>query len=285
MAGPPNDVPASELFLALQAQPRPSEVVPFPRRTASGKAIDNIRLEVLSSDEHDIARLQAKKTVKAKHKLTDDDLKDPLTAAVLGDAVARELLAMAAKQVEPAVGSEEHDKKFYPRVFPDASSIGGTLSADEVAVLFSGYLLVQHKFGPFEKTIQTEQELSAWIKRLVEGAAEHPLRQLSLVHWAEAASLLAVRAYTLSVILDCLFESLPTSLQSALATYSLGTGFFGKPAAGTPETGSESSESLKLKEAPITAEEAQAFALTLREKPDIERGILGALDGLERDED
>jgi hypothetical protein len=283
MSGPPEDLSPGELFLKLQERPRPSDVVPFPRRTESGKAIDNIRIAVLSGEDHDLARIEARKFVKTKYKLTDEDLKDPLVAAVQGDAVARELLAMACLQEKPAPGSEGHEREFYPRAFPDGPSVGKALGADEVAVLFSNYLLVQHKYGPFEKTIQSEQELSAWIKRLVEGAAEHPLRHLSLVQWAEAASLLAVRAYTLSVILESLFESLPTTLKSRLGSFSLGTGFFGRPAADSPPIGSESSGALKLSDVPITREEAEALALALREKPDVESNIMGALDALERD--
>jgi hypothetical protein len=174
MSGPPEDLSPGELFLKLQERPRPSDVVPFPRRTESGKAVDNIRIAVLSGEDHDLARIEARKFVKTKYKLTDEDLKDPLVSAVQGDAVARELLAMACVQEKPAPGSEGHEREFYPRVFPDGPSVGKALGADEVAVLFSNYLLVQHKYGPFEKTIQSEPDVESNIMGALDALERDP---------------------------------------------------------------------------------------------------------------
>lgn len=278
MPGPPEDVSPSDLFLKLQEAPRPTELVDFPRRTPDGKPIGKTRIQVLRSEDHDVARLRAKAAVKARHKLTDADLQDEAGAAVLRDAAAREILAMACC-VEKNLGSE--DKPYYPLAFPDADGIGKFVSADELAVLFEAYRLVQAKYGPFEKTVQTEEELSAWIKRLVEGAAEFPLQQLSSVHWAELAFLLAVRAYTLSRILESLHSSLPPTLQSRLGTYSLGTGFFGAPVAATSPDGTATSPSdtrLKIHDVTITTEDARDMAAKIKA---VEENALAALDEAE----
>lgn len=289
MPGPPPDVPAAELFQKLQETPRPSEVVNFPRRTATGKPIDTTRIQVLKAEDHDKARIRAVQRVKAEHKVTEDDLKHPMVDAVVRDYAAREVLQMACLS-EKSHG-EHGGKPFFPLVFRDAKDIGEMLSGEEVAVLFQAYLLVQAKYGPFERNVQTEQDLSDWIKRLVEGAREYPLQHLSSAHWAELASFLARRAHTLSVILECLLPSLPPTLKSRLASFSLGTGFFGKPPASTPKTGSETSqgsgeeperdarEMLRLSGAPITVEEAAAMAGRLKEA---EAGVNAVLDEIEQ---
>ncbi len=279
MSGPPTDVPASELFLKLQEMPRPSEVIEFPRRTATGKSVGTIRIMVLANEDHDLARIAGRKVVKEKHKLTDAELQDAITSHVVGDAIARELLAMACR-TEENFGDER--KPSYPRIFPDGQTIGQLLSGDEVNALLTAYRAVQHKWGPFEGTIQTEEELSLWIKRLVEGAAEFPLKHLSSAHLEELPLLLAVRAYTLSVILDSLFSILPDTLKSSLRNYSLGTGYFGKPAATTPESGTGSSVVLKVSEKPITLEDAKRLAIELDSRPAITEEIEALFSDIER---
>ncbi|HEX5076804.1 MAG TPA: hypothetical protein VFW03_26590 [Gemmatimonadaceae bacterium] len=281
MPGPPEDVPASELFLKLQETPAPTEVVNFPRKTSDGKPIGTTRIRVLRGEDQEAARNRAKEYLKAKFKMTNEDLAVQPGASLLGDATAREILAMACL-TEKSHGGEAQGAPYYPLVFPNADAIGKLLSTDETAVLFQCYLLVQAKYGPFERNVQTEQDLSAWIKRLVEGAAEFPLRQLSSVQWAELASFLAQRAHTLSVILECLLPSLPPTLASRLATYSLGTGFFGRRASST-STGSDGTETsaseLKVSDIPITIEDAREMAAAMKVA---EESVLAELDEAER---
>lgn len=275
MAGPPTDVTPAELFTKIQEPPRPSEVVNFPRRTPDGKPVGTVRIQVLPMREHTRARKAALEKATSQHKLSREDRDSGLGLAIVNDAVACELLAVACR-TEQNHGNEE--KPFYPVIFPTAEAIADLLSADEIAVLFNCYLLVQAKWGPFEKTIQTEQELSEWIKRLVEGAAEFPLAQLSSAPSAELPSLLARRAYTLSVILESLFSSLPNILKSRLGIYSLGTGFFGLPAADTSEAPTGTSPSLRVADAEITIEDAKQFALQLKNS---ESAAIAALDAAE----
>jgi hypothetical protein len=146
--GPPKKVDASELFLKLMEAPRPSEVVDFPRLDRDGKPLFQIRIQVLRMDEHDQARIIAQQKLKAR-RIANEDLNSAAIKEVLGDAVAKELIAMACLTVDPMEGS---DPPVYGRVFRDGEDVG-KLSADEVLVLFNAYQLVQHKYGPFERTI------------------------------------------------------------------------------------------------------------------------------------
>lgn len=276
MSGPPEDVPASELFLKLQEMPHPSEVIPFPRKTIDGRPVGTVRIMALPDRDHDTARKRALKAAKEKLGLSQEDRNDPLGVALVSDAVARELLAIACRTEENR-GSEE--KPFYPVIFPSADKIGEILTANELAVLFNYYLLVQAKWGPYEKSIQSEQDLSAWIKRLAEGAAEFPLGALSSGQSAELPPLLARRALTLSVVLESLWPSLPPTLRSRLETYSIGTSFFGGPARDSSQDGSGTYPNLQVTEEPLTIEAGKLLAQRLAES---EAAALAALDEAER---
>lgn len=263
MAGPPEDVPASELFLALQ-QPRPSEVVKFPRKTLDGRAVGTVRILVLGMVEHDRARLAALEKVRKQHKLGIEETQSGMGKAILEDAAAREILAIACVGETPVAGSEDSHAPRYPRIFPDAESLNKTLSADEVAVLWNCYRLVQTKWGPFEKSIGPG-ELTQWIRRLVEGGAEFPLQFLSSVPLEDLASSLARRAYLLSVILGYLRPSLPPTLASRLESYCMDISSSGSLASSGPTDGSGISPSLKVADVEITIEDAQSMALLSKE--------------------
>ncbi|HET9413813.1 MAG TPA: hypothetical protein VFO74_06775 [Pseudolabrys sp.] len=278
MALPPEDVPASELFEKLQQTPRPSEVVAFPRRTRDGKPVGTVRIQVLGMRDHNLARSRAKKACEKAHGFTLADMESGIGAAILSDAVARELLAVACVTEDPIAGSAHTDKPAYARIFPSPESIDDVLSADELAVLFNCYLLVQTKWGPFEKTIQTEDELSSWVKRLVEGAREFPLSQMSSVHWADVASLLARRAFTLSATLESLSPSLPPTLRSRLETYSIGTSYFGQPATSESPSGTETSQNLLVAGVEITIQDAKEMALRMKDAEESANAALDAAD-------
>lgn len=241
MAGPPLDVPANELFLKLKARPRPSEEVEFPAFDEPGKP-GKIRIRVLSKDQQDRARIVAHKKVKenaAKYGLLNlnlTDMSSPAIEGVLSDLAACEALAMACQSVEPAPGYNADDPACqYLYVFPDGDSVGSTLSADEVAYLFSAYHIVQHKYGPHE-AICSEEDVNAWVRRLSEGAASYPFLRLSSPQWAELLTGLAKRLSTLSGILESEWESLPEHLRSQLQTFCLGTGSSSEVAESTSES-------------------------------------------------
>lgn len=225
MPGPPKNVESSELFQSLMAMPRPNEVVDFPRVDRRGKPVARIRIFVLSQADHETARRMALERLKKKG-LSVEDQRTALGESLSGDASAKEILAMACHE-EKFAGTE--DAPIYIRVFKDASEVE-QLSSDEVAALFNSYINVQYKYGPFDKTVTTEQELSDWIKRLKEGASSDPLVHVSLPALADLALRLAKRAWRLGAALESQWSNLPPSLVASLDGCSLGTGFFGEHA-------------------------------------------------------
>src|SRR5262249_4147901 len=141
MAGPLPSVPPSELFLKL-LEPQPSEVVDFPRRDASGRAIAQIRIQVLAQEDHDLARLDAHRKMKAQG-FDKDDLAGHTVSEVTGDSVARELLQKACLTVQGA-DFEDGKPPRYAHVFQNPEQLK-KLRPDEIAVLFSAFMLVQAK--------------------------------------------------------------------------------------------------------------------------------------------
>lgn len=216
------------------AMPRPNELVDFPRVDRRGKPVARIRIFVLSQADHDTARKMALERLKKKG-LSVDDQRTALGESLAGDASAKELLALACHE-EKFAGAE--DNPIYIRIFKDASEVE-QLTSDEVAALFNSYINVQYKYGPFDKTVTTEEELSDWIKRLKEGASSDPLVHFSLPALADLAFRLAKRALLLGDALESQWSSLPPSLVASLEGCSLGTGFFGEPA--TSSTGESDS--------------------------------------------
>lgn len=243
---PPKDVEPSELFQRLLERPRPAEVVPFPGLDWAGSR-GEVRIQVLAKEEHDRARLAAQHLVKKQAQkyglpaLTAADMNEEAVKGVVADLAACEVLAMACTQTKPFVGSQTEDnpKVNYPRIWADGEAVGRTLSADEVAFLFAAYTMVQHKFGPHEALLGTEDDINAWVKRLALGAADYPFLRLSSPQWVELLMGFATRLLDLSGVLESQWESLPQSLKSELQTYCLGTGSASEQPENAPQTGTE----------------------------------------------
>jgi hypothetical protein len=251
---PPTNVPASELFLKL-LEPEPSEEIDFPRYNADGTPVGRLRVRVLAQEDHDRARLKGEAAILANGK-TREDLTNPATREVVADAIAREVLAVACLTAEELT-KDEKGHPVYGRVFRNAEDLL-KIRPDELAVLFSAYQMVQAKYGPFESTV-TEDDVTAWIKRLEAGASALPFAQVPSHRLPELAMSLAHRAYTLSAILDGLWSSLPDTSRSRLTEYGLGTGSFGELAATSTTTGGESLDD------PVTTAAAARMAETAKD--------------------
>ena len=252
---PPTDVTPSELFLKLMETPKPAMVVDFPRIDhVTKKPIAQVRVEVLGHDQHDYARRQAHAALKARN-YTLEDLASPALNEITGDAVARELLAMAVFEVKPMPGGDP-DKPSYMRVFRDAADLTKALTADELATLFAYYAQVQYKFGPLDKFYDNGDEVDAWVKRLAEGAGEHSFLRLSSPRQADLLYSLAARISGIYSLLASHSESLPTSLRSALESFSTDIFSAGEQPASPENPGSENSpeESVSLEQAMRLAE-------------------------------
>lgn len=268
MPGPPQEVPPHELYQRLLERPRPSELVPFPGLNQAGTK-GELRIQVLSKEQHDRARLVAQNQVKKNAQryglppLSSADLNEEAVKSVVADLAACEVLAMACVGTKPIGDDADGPNVRYPFVFGDGEAVGKTLTADEVAYLFAAYTMVQHKFGPHESLIQTDEDMNSWVRRLALGAAEYPFLRLSSPQWVELLTALATRLLTLSGILESQWESLPESLRSALQTFCLGTGSASEP----PENASPAGTELPGPGSEISFEQALRLANLMKPTP------------------
>lgn len=224
---PPDDVEPSELFRKLCESPRPSDVIDFPRRDINGRSLAKIRVQVVDVDQNDEARIKAHRWAKERKHLAGEDLRGETISEVLGDRVARELLAMACVSVEPIPGSDQRKTgEVYARVFRSADDLR-VLYDDELRYLWTAQRLVQRRFGPYEGNLESEEDVTAWMKRLTEGASALPLAALDSHQLAELTTSLAERAYSLSALLDCQLSALPDTLAARLKAWAIGTGSYG----------------------------------------------------------
>jgi hypothetical protein len=221
--GPPNDIPPSELWQKLTERPQPSDIVDFPGYDLNGKPLGKVRIRVLRGDEQDRAKIAAHRYLTETRKVRADELGGEVMRETLGDAVMREILCMACTAPEPFGNAATGGAPVYPRIFQRGEDIAKTMSNADIAVLFGSYLLVQEKYGPTEKTIETPEERDAWIKRLTEGASRHPLVRLPSPALLELAMSLAARAYSLSCTLEYLFSTSPSSLDAVRTNLGPGT--------------------------------------------------------------
>jgi hypothetical protein len=281
---PPEDVQASELFRKLSEAPRPSEVVDFPRRDPVTKLpVAKVRIQVLNLDEHDEARIKADVWLREKKRIDKSLLEGKGIQQVLADRVARELLAMACLSVNAIPGTEDQGKPKYARQFITADQLA-FLMPDELEALWMMHQMVQHRYGPYEGNLESDEQTTAWMKRLAEGASALPLGRLGWHHLVELTTSLAERAYTLSAILAGQSSNLPPTLAASLKNWGIGTTSFGvRPASATsiglteadlgisesPEFAGVTEEELeammapKLPDRPVTPAEAAELARTL----------------------
>jgi hypothetical protein len=155
---PPKNVAPSKLWAKLQETPAPSEVVDFPRRRRDGTPVGQLRVMVIPQHQHDVAREAAARAME-KRKWKPEQLQNELLAEVQGDLTAKEILALACHEVDPIPGSENDPR--YPRVFANGEQVG-ELTADEIEVLFTQYLMVKAKYGPYIRDL-SEDELNEWM--------------------------------------------------------------------------------------------------------------------------
>jgi hypothetical protein len=166
MSGPPTDIPASQLWLALSSQERPSKVVDFPRKTDSGEPVGQLRIRVLTQEEQ-MSSTKAAETLVKEH--LKDGKKDELGyERLFTDAVCVEVLFRACRDVDDIKRT----------VFPSPKHMRNTLTTEECAMLFQHYLTVQLELGPIVVNM-SDDEVEAWISRLAEGGSAFPFDLLS----------------------------------------------------------------------------------------------------------
>lgn len=170
MAGPPENVDASELWLALTQLPRPHRVVPFPRKLPnSEETVGETAIWPLTQEEQMASNVEAdrftKRLLKDPQKKEESNLGYEHTYA---NEVAVQVLYRACR----------NPKDLTKPAFPSASDMRAKMSTDEVGVLFSMYNTVQLEIGPIVAKME-KPEYEAWVLRLEEGGSAFPLDSLS----------------------------------------------------------------------------------------------------------
>ncbi len=234
------DVSPSELWQKLN-ESRPSVVIPFPRKDRKGNPVGNVRVQVLRMEDHNKARLLATKALKESVReaglaeLDKNEMEQESVKEVLGDLIAHELLCMACL-TEESYGEDSLGEPIYGRVFRTPGDVRKVLTADETLVLFNAYRKVQYDFGPFEKTIQDDGDVEAWVTRLQEGGSEFPLLALPLPQLVELTSALSAKIYSLCQILESQRSNLPPTLVADLENCFMATFSFGVPRSNSTQT-------------------------------------------------
>lgn len=183
MSGPPDNLSASELFLELSKPEKPYRVVDFPRKNAEGKPVGQVALRILTQeDQMESAACAERFTVKLiKDRPKSDEARRGYDD-IYANAAAVEILSRACRL---------HDNVDRP-LFPSSESIRKNLLPDEVGVLFAMYLEVQSALGPIPSGM-SEEEVDAWVDRLVEGGSKIPLALLTSADLMDLTFSLALR--------------------------------------------------------------------------------------------
>ena len=208
MALPP-DMSAEELVLKLAEAPFTSEVVPFPR-----KGMGNIRVRVLEFAEQQAARYEAMRSVGERFR----DLKDVVEHLGVPDVTGGETSAAIVARVCYAATpvGEQDDVPRYKRIFKSAQQVADCVRTDEIAALYAAWVDIQNRYAGSERSISSEAEETAWLKRLQEGLECLPLLPPSSQMRGE---LLCIAAARLAEVTRCL--NLPSEeLRERLASLS-----------------------------------------------------------------
>lgn len=230
---PPEDIEPSELWLKL-CEPQPSEVVDFPRKDKQGRPVGKVRIKVLAMEDHNRARILATKALPSVVKslglgeLTKDEMETDAIKEVLGDLIAHELLCIACYSDEDTGIQDENGNPVYKKLFHKPEFIRSKLTADETLVLFNLYRMVQWKYGPFEKSVNDDSEVEAWIQRLKDGGSAFPLAHLPLPQLADLTFCLSEKISSLCQILASHRSSLPDTLVSDLHNCFTDMSWFGE---------------------------------------------------------
>lgn len=166
MAGPPNNIPASDLWIKLSSLERPNKLVDFPRFGEDGEPIGQVRIQVLTQLEQ-AACTKAAEELARKH-LKEAKQGDIGYERLFSDAFCVEVLWRACRNP---------DKIMYP-AFPTPNDMRDKMTTDQCAMLFEHYLTVQHEFGPTALSMSGD-DVEAWIDRLAEAGSAFPFSRLS----------------------------------------------------------------------------------------------------------
>lgn len=169
MTTPAPALTPAELWTQIIAMPRPHRTVDFPRVNATGEPVAQMAVQVLTQEEQITTAIEAERFTR-KHIKDMPKSDEPRRGYddTYNNQAACELLFRACRRI---------DDLALP-FFPSPSAIRQNLTPDEVGTLFRSYLMVQTEIGPIIGHM-SEDEITAYIKRLQEGGSVFPLALLS----------------------------------------------------------------------------------------------------------
>ncbi len=170
MAGPPDNIEPSALWLALTQLPRPHKLVDIPRCfPGTDTPVGQVAMWPLTQEEQMAVNAEADRFTK---KLLQDPQKRDEANLGYQHTFANEV----ALQILSRVCRDANDLK--KPAFPSPKQMREHLTADEVGVMFSQYLVIQLELGPIVANI-SDDEMEAWIKRIASGGSAFPFASLS----------------------------------------------------------------------------------------------------------
>lgn len=162
-------MPATDLWAALTALPKPHRIVDFPRKDGKGGTIGQMAMVVLRHEDS-LACIRdadafAKKALRAEAKKDEENrgYNDLFT-----NEAAVQILYRACRDAKDLKRS----------AFPSPKAMKLELSDDEIAVLYNTYDRIRVELGPIISHM-TPEEMDAWLDRLAEGGQSFPLGLLS----------------------------------------------------------------------------------------------------------
>ncbi len=170
MAGPPDNLEASELWLALTQLPRPHKLVDIPRCfPGTDTPVGQVAIWPLSQEEQMAVNAEADRFTK---KLLQDPQKRDEANLGYQHTFANEV----AVQILSRVCRDAND--LTKPAFPSPKQMRQHLTADEVGVMFQQYLTVQLELGPIVAEM-SDKEMEGWVKRIASGGSAFPFDSLS----------------------------------------------------------------------------------------------------------
>ena len=181
-----DEMKPSELWAEIIALPRPSRVIEFPRKKPDGTPVGEFSMQVLKQEEQMLCAAAAERFTRKL--LKDDAPKNGDLARgyndIYSNAAAVEILFRACRTKDDLIKP----------LFPSPDVLRQNLTNDELGVLMSIYYTVQTELGPIVAYL-SEEEIEAWIARLVEGGSSYPLDSLSSEAQKQLLMRLASRLY------------------------------------------------------------------------------------------
>ncbi len=206
MAGPPDNVEASELWLALTQIPRPHKMVDIPRCfPGTDTPVGQVAMWPLTQEEQMAVNAEADRFTKKL--LQDPQKRDEANLGyqhTFANEVAVQILSRVCRDV----------KDLSKPAFPSPKQMRQHLTADEVGVMFSQYLVIQLELGPIVAEM-SDEEMEGWIKRIVVGGSAFPFASLSAEAQSRLVLFMASRLCSLQTATSLPGLPLEEQLQSA----------------------------------------------------------------------